>query len=290
MRHPTMNTPIKVAVWMAGAIASFTLMGIAGRELSAELNTYGILFLRSVIGLFVVLTLMQINGWHLVKTQRLPTHLFRNVIHYGGQFGWFFGISLLPLAQVFALEFTVPMWGLLFAVVFLREHISSSRIIALILGMIGVLVILRPGLIPINAAVIAVLLGAICYAIAHITTKSLVLSDSPLTILFYMTLVQLPIGAIASWSTLTVPSVVLWPWVVVVGLTALSAHYCLARALAIGDASIVLPIDFLRLPVVAFAAALLYAEAIDPWLFAGSAIMVVGNLISLNAERKRDHT
>lgn len=285
-----MNTPTKVAMWMAGAIVSFTLMGIAGRELSAELDTYGILFLRSVVGLFVVLTLMQINGWHLIKTQRLPTHLFRNVIHYGGQFGWFFGISLLPLAQVFALEFTVPMWGLLLAVVFLRERISASRIIALILGMIGVVVILRPGLIPINTAVIAVLLGAICYAIAHITTKSLVVKDSPLTILFYMTLIQLPIGAIASWSTFTIPSVALWPWVLVVGLTALSAHYCLARSLAIGDASIVLPIDFLRLPVVAVAAALLYAEPIDPWLFAGGAIMVAGNLISLNAERKRNQS
>lgn len=285
-----MNTPTKVAMWMAGAIGSFTLMGIAGRELSTELNTYGILFLRSVIGLFVVLALMQINGWHLVKTQRLPTHFFRNIIHYGGQFGWFFGISLLPLAQVFALEFTVPLWGLLFAVVFLREQLSASRIVALILGMFGVMVILRPGLMPISTAVIAVLLSAVCYAIAHITTKSLVVKDSPLTIIFYMTLIQLPIGAIASWSTLTLPSIALWPWVLAVGLTALSAHYCLARSLAIGDASIVLPLDFLRLPVIAFAAALLYAEPLDPWLFAGAALMVTGNLISLNSERKRNRT
>lgn len=282
-----MSTPGKVALWMAGAILSFTLMGIAGRELSAELDTYGILFLRSVVGLFVVLTLVHINGWQLIRTKRLPMHLFRNVIHYGGQYGWFFGISLLPLAQVFALEFTVPLWGLLFAVVFLREQIVTGRIIALVLGMLGVLVILRPGLIPISTAVIAVLLSAICYAIAHITTKSLVVKDSPLTILFYMTLIQLPIGAIASWSTLTMPSMALLPWVLVVGLTALSAHYCLARSLAIGDASIVLPLDFLRLPVVAFAAALLYAEPVDLWLFAGAALMVAGNLISLRAERKR---
>lgn len=275
---------------MAGAIASFTLMGIAGRELSAELDTYGILFFRSVIGLFVVVMLLQVNGWHLIKTQRLPTHLFRNVVHYGGQFGWFFGISLLPLAQVFAIEFTVPLWGLILAVVFLREKLSVGRIVALVFGMIGVLIILRPGLITINSAVVAVLLSAICYAIAHITTKSLVVKDSPLTILFYMTLIQLPIGAIASWSTLTMPSIALWPWVLVVGLTALSAHYCLARSLAIGDASIVLPIDFLRLPVVAIAAALLYAEAIDPWLFAGAALMVIGNLISLNSEKRLKST
>ena len=100
-----------------------------------------------------------------------------------------------------------------------------------------------------------------------------------------MTLVQLPIGAVASWSTLTMPSIALWPWVLVVGLTALSAHYCLARSLAIGDASIVLPMDFLRLPVVAIAAALLYGEVIDPWLFAGAALMVIGNFISLKSEK-----
>ena len=281
-----MTTTVAVIVWMAGAIASFTLMGVAGRELSAELDTYAILLFRSVIGLVVVATLLQLSGWQLAKTNRLPAHLFRNIVHYGGQFGWFFGISLLPLAQVFALEFTVPIWGLLLAVLFLKEQLTSARIVAIVMGLVGVLVILRPGFLPISAAVIAVLAGALCYAISHIVTKSLVTDDSPLAILFYMTVVQLPIGFIAAWPTLAMPSATLWPWVVIVGLTGLSAHYCLAKALARGDASVVLPIDFLRLPVIAIVAALVYGEAIDIWLFIGAALMVAGNLFSLRAERR----
>lgn len=280
-----MNTTIAVAVWMAGAIASFTLMGVAGRELSVELDTWGILLFRSIVGLFVVTALLQINGWHLAKSKRLPTQLFRNIVHYGGQFGWFYGISLLPMAQVFALEFTVPIWGLLLAAIVLKEKLTPPRVTALLLGLIGVLVILRPGIVPLNTAVIAVLASALCYAITHIITKSLVTVDSPLTILFYMTLVQLPIGIVAAWPTLVMPSVALWPWVLIVGLSALSAHYCLARALNSGDASVVLPVDFLRLPVVAVVAALLYGEGIDVWLFIGAALMVSGNLYSLQAER-----
>ncbi len=281
-----MNSTTQIIVWMVGAILSFTLMGISGRELSTELDTWGILFLRSIVGLVVVLFLLQIYGWQLVRTQRLPTHLLRNIIHYGGQYGWFFGISLLPLAQVFAIEFTVPIWALLLAVFFLGEKLTSVRIFALLMGLAGVLVILRPGIIAINSTVLIVVASAVCYAIAHTTTKSLVKQDSPLTILFYMTLIQLPIGVLLSWQTFSVPSVALWPWVIIVGLTALSAHYCLARALTIGDAAIVLPIDFLRLPTIAVAAALLYAESVDIWLFVGGALMVIGNLISLKAEQK----
>ena len=136
-----MNTTTQISVWMAGAIASFTLMGIAGRELSSELDTWGILFLRSLVGLVVVTILMQINGWHLVRTRRFPMHLFRNVIHYGGQYGWFFGISLLPLAQVFAIEFTVPIWALLLAVFFLGEKLTPARVFALLMGLAGVLAV-----------------------------------------------------------------------------------------------------------------------------------------------------
>ncbi len=285
-----MTTIIAVAAWMAGAIASFTLMGISGRELSAEVDTYGILFLRSLVGIVVVGLLLQHNGWQQVRSNRLPAHLMRNLIHYGGQFGWFYGIAFLPLAQVFALEFTVPLWGLLLAVVFLKEQLTITRCLALAMGILGVIVILRPGVIPITAAMLAVLASAVCYAIAHISTKSLIATDTPLTILFYMTLIQLPIGAVAAWPTLTIPPLSLWPWVVVVGLTALSAHYCLAKALSQGDASIVLPIDFLRLPVIAMAAAILYDESIDVWLIGGAALMVTGNIISLNAERTKSST
>lgn len=284
-KYPSMNAPVAVALWMAGAIASFTLMGVAGRELSTEMDTFGILLVRGIVGLLVVLVLLHINGWHHAKTTRPLTHLFRNLVHYGGQFGWFYGIALLPLAQVFALEFTVPLWGLLLAVVALGEKLTMPRIVALVLGLVGVLVILRPGVVPLTGAVLAVLGSAVCYAIAHISTKSLISTDSPLNIIFYMTLLQLPIGIATAWRTIEMPSPALWPWVIIVGLTALSAHYCLARALARGDASMVLPLDFLRLPVIAIVAAALYAESIDIFLFAGAALMIIGNLISLRAER-----
>lgn len=279
------QTVLALAIWMAGAIASFTLMGVSGRELSAELDTFGILFVRSVVGLVIVGCLLTYNGWGFTRTARLRDHLFRNITHLGGQFGWFFGIALLPLSQVFALEFTAPLWGIALAVLWLGERLNTARVIALILGLVGMLVILRPGLLPLSIGVVAVLGSALCYAITHVSTKRMIGTEAPLTILFYMTVIQLPVCLAASWSTLVMPSAALWPWVVLVGASAMSAHYCLARAFAIGDASLVLPIDFLRLPVIALVAALMYGEAIDPWLFVGAALMVAGNMISLMSDR-----
>jgi drug/metabolite transporter (DMT)-like permease len=276
---------LTLALWMAGAIASFTLMGVSGRELSAELDTFGILFVRSVVGLVVVFGLLTHNGWHFARTTRLRDHLFRNITHLGGQFGWFFGIALLPLSQVFALEFTAPLWGIALAVLWLGERLSGARVIALVLGLVGVLVILRPGLLPLSIGVVAVLASAFCYAVTQVSTKRMIGTEAPLTILFFMTVIQLPVCFAAAWSSLVMPSVALWPWVILVGVTALSAHYCLARAFAIGDASLVLPIDFLRLPVIALVAAIMYGENIDPWLFLGAALMVAGNMISLMSDR-----
>lgn len=280
------NIPGAVILWMFGAIASFTLMAVGGRELSAELDTFGILFVRSLVGLFVVLIMLARSGWRFAGTQRFGQHLIRNLVHFGGQFGWFFALALLPLAQVFALEFTTPLWAIVLAVLVLRERITTRRVLALILGFIGVMIILRPGVIPISVGVAAALGSAVCYAVSLVMTKRMIKTEAPVTILFYMTVIQLPIALVAAWPNLVMPSINLWPWVVAVGLSALGAHYCLARAFTVSDASVVLPIDFLRLPVIALVGAAVYGESVEIFLFLGAALMVIGNMISLTAERK----
>lgn len=275
------------ALWMSGALLSFMTMAVAGRELSSQLNTFQILFFRSLIGLSVVSLLLTRRGWSQVRTRMPGLQIVRNLAHFGGQFGWFYGLAFIPLAEVFAIEFTGPIWAAFWAALLLGERLTRPRLITILLGMVGLLIILRPGLQGVHPAAFAVLASAVGYALAHALTRRLAQNDTPLCILFYMTLIQLPLGLIPSLTNWVTPAVVLWPWLLLVGLSALSAHYCMTRALVLADVTVVIPMDFLRLPLIAVIGALFYQEAFDPLVLLGAGVMLLGNWINLSAEGRR---
>jgi len=279
---------IRAALWMTGALASFTAMAIAGRQLSAELTTFQILFFRSFVGLVVVMVLLRRSGWAPVKTRVFGMHLLRNVAHFGGQYGWFYGIALIPLTEVFAIEFTIPIWTAILATLFLGERMNRVRVAAVALGFVGILVILRPGMAVVSAPALAVLGGALCYAVSHIFTKRLSGTETPLTILFYMTLIQLPLGLAPALPHWVWPSAASWPWVGVVAVTALSAHYCLTRAFRLADATVVIPMDFLRLPLIAVVGFLFYGEPLNIWVFVGALIVFAATWLNLKGASNLD--
>lgn len=271
---------------MLGVLASFSAMAIAGRELSGELTTFQILFFRSIVGLAVVSALLGRRGWRQIRFERFGIHLVRNIIHFAAQFGWFLGIAFIPLAEVFAIEFTTPIWTAILAVIFLGERATRWRVASIALGFVGVLVILRPGGEVVSLPALAVVGAALGYASSYAFTKSLARTDTPLTIIFFMTVIQLPLAFFPALMDWTIPSPGLWPWIFVVGVSALSAHYCIARALALADAMVVVPMDFLRLPLIAVVGALVYAEALDPWVLLGGLIVFCGNFLNiLNSAR-----
>ncbi|WP_245863214.1 DMT family transporter [Candidatus Viridilinea mediisalina] len=279
---------LRAAGWMVGALVSFTTMALAGRELAAELSTFQILFFRSLIGVLLLVGLLGRTGWGQLRTQQWRLHVGRNLAHFGGQFGWFYGLAMIPLAEVFALEFTAPIWTALLAALWLGERMSRTRVLAIGLGMVGLLIILRPGFQELHPATLGVLLGAMGFAVAHILTKRLARHDTPICILFYMTIIQLPLALIPTLSNWVVPAVALWPWLVLVGLCALSAHYCLTRALSLADATVVVPMDFLRLPLIAVVGMLFYQEPFDGLVLLGAAVMMVGIWINVWGERRRE--
>ena len=294
---------------MGGTLLSFLLMAIGGRELSASLDTGEILLYRSIIGLLVVCALLAGSGFGGLRTRRPGVHVLRGLAHFGGQYGWFFGLASIPLAEVFALEFTLPVWSALFAALLLRERLTGPRLGAIGFGLLGMLVILRPGLAAIHPAAFAVLASAAGYALSHVLTRMLALSDPPLVIVFYMTLVQLPPALLSALpGGVALPAPEAWPWLGLVALTALGAHYqtgnrhrvhgchglvaltalgahyCMARALALAEATVVVPIDFLRLPLIALLGFVLYAEPVSGAVMIGGALMLAGNYINVRAE------
>ena len=274
-------------LWMLGASGFAILIGVSGRELSSEMSLFQVMFCRNLVCLIATIFAMYFIGWNTIRTRFIGRHLVRNIIHFLATYLWFFGIVSIPMAEVFALEFTTPLWTAILAAVFLGERFGVRRVVGILLGFVGVLVILRPGLAMIHSAAFAVIGSAMMLAAMYVLTKSVIAYDSPWTILFWMNLVQLPISltfAIPDW---TWPSTPIIPWVVLVGVAGFGIHYSISKALVYADASLVVPFDFLRLPLIAIVAWLLYHEALDPFVFFGAMIIVAGNIVNVRDNRGR---
>jgi drug/metabolite transporter (DMT)-like permease len=219
--------------------------------------------------------------------RRLPLHVLRNGVHFGAQYLWALGLVLLPLATVFALEFTMPAWTILLAPFFLGERMTRSRVGAVILGLIGVLVILRPGVESFKPAALIVLTAALGYGAQNIATKKLTSTESTFAIVFWMNVIQLALALVFAGpffaGKLTLDLV---PAVAGIGAAGLFAHFCLSNAFRAGDASVVVPLDFLRIPLIAVIGWWLYAEPLDVFVFAGAGLIISGILWNLRSEMR----
>ena len=283
---------VGAAFWMGGALTSFVVLAVAAREVSQTLSTAEIMLFRCIISIPIVAALAYVSsqGLQQLVTTRPGLQIARNLAHFVGQFGWLYAVALIPLAQVFALEFTTPVWVALLAPLVLRERMTTTRAIAALIGFVGVLIIVRPGVLPLSPGATAMLIGAVGFAFSMIATKRLTRTDSPLAILFYMAVVQLPLALALGYSSLEVPSWGTTFWVLIVSLCALSAHFCIARAFLLADAVVVAPMDFLRLPVIAIVGMLLYGETLDLWVLAGGAVIMFANILNVHSERATTRT
>ena len=285
------SQPLKAAFWMIGTMVSFSLMAISGRELAPELNTFEIMFFRSLIGLVLVVTIGTLSGTlHQIKTDRLGLHMLRNTAHFTGQNLWFLAVAVIPFSQVFALEFSTPLWVALLAPVFLGEALTRRRLLSVGIGFSGVLIVARPDFSQLNPAILAAMACAICFACSLMTTKKLTIDQSTTCILFWLTLMQLGMGLVAVVLTgsLSAPQGIDYIWVTTVSICGLTAHFCIARALALAPAIVVIPLDFLRLPLISLIGFLAYNEAFEWAVVFGAMLIFTAVLINLQAERQRN--
>lgn len=278
------NQPLKAALWMTGAIASFTLMAVSGRVVQAELNTFELMFWRSLIGLVIVVAVISVTprGLRQIATRVPGLHLARNLFHFTGQNLWFYGIMVIPMAQLVALEFTLPIWVVLLAPLILGEALTRRKLMVALVGFAGVLLVAQPGIQPLNSGHLAGILTAMFFALNMMLTKRIMRYDGVLCVLFWMTLSQAVFGlALSLIGGFTWPSLALTPWLLAIGVTGLSAHFALTSALGYAPASIVAPMEFARLPIIALVGFWLYAEALDPLVFLGAAIILSANSMNL---------
>ena len=275
---------------MIGAIVSFSSMAVAGRAVAAELDTFELMMYRSFIGLAIILVIGISTGkLREVRRDRLGLHLIRNLAHFTGQNLWFYALSLISLAQLFALEFTSPIWVLIFAMMLLGEGLTRTRLLAVALGFAGALIVAQPGSGGDVLGLVIAASSAIFFAGSIVSTKMLTRTETIYGILFWLTAMQAVMGIVATgWDgDVALPSASAWPWVGLVALAGLLAHTCLTNALAIAPATVVTPMDFLRLPAIAVIGMLFYAEPLDPLVLLGALLIFAGNYINIWSEARR---
>jgi drug/metabolite transporter (DMT)-like permease len=284
----TQNIP-KAVAYMTGAIGSFSAMAVAGREVSFELDTFEIMMYRSFVGIAVVLVL----GWYFgtlghITRRHVGTHFTRNLAHFTGQNLWFYAVTVIPLTQLFALEFTNPLWVLLLSPMVLGERLTRMRVLAAVMGFAGILIITRPWEFGISFGVTTAALSAVAFAWTTLMTKKLTRTESVTCVLFYLTLMQAVFGVICAGydGDIALPSLTALPYVMVIALCGLLAHFCITSALALAPATVVIPVDFARLPVIAVIGMLAYGEALDIMVVAGAVLIFVGNYSNILHETR----
>ncbi len=287
----TPSVPVlHAALWMIGAIVSFTLMAIAGRAVSFELDTFEIMMYRSFVGIVIVAACLSVTGnWQQLKHGHTGLHAVRNICHFAGQNLWFYAITAIPLAQVFALEFTSPLWVLILSPLILGERLTRIRAVSAIVGFIGILIVARPSPETINAGTLAAAAAAIGFAGSIMFTKMLTTKTTLASILFYMTALQAVFGLIFAGfdGDIARPSSQSLYWLMIIGSGGLIAHFCMTKALSIAPATVVTPVDFTRLPVIAIIGYLFYSEPIDALVIIGAVVIFAANYLNIWSETRK---
>ena len=268
---------LRAALLMFCSTMFFGLMVIAIRLASETLHTFEIAFFRNFFGLVAALPLLLRHGPDLLKTTQLPRYGVRCLIGVVSMMAGFWAIGHLPLAQAVALSYSTPIFVTIAAVIFLHEQVRARRWIAVGLGFVGVLIIVRPGSASFSAGTLVALVAAVLSGIVSIQIKQLSEVDPADRIVFLTTLIWVPMSLLPALTVWEWPQGITWLWVVAAGAMGTAGHMLWTRALKLGDVSALTPISFTQLPLVALAGWLLFQEPVDRWTAIGATVIFVAN-------------
>jgi drug/metabolite transporter (DMT)-like permease len=274
----------RAALLMLGSTTFFAAMAVTIRLSSAVLSTYQVAFFRNLFGLLFLLPFLFRGGWHLPRTTQLPRYLWRCAIGVASMLCGFWALGHLPMAQAVALSYATPLLATIAAVFILGETVRMRRWSAVVIGLIGVLVIVRPGSAEFSLGTLVALGGAMLAALVAIQIKQLSRVDAADTIVFYTYVFWVPMSLVPALFAWEWPQGITWLWLLLLGAFGTGGQLLWTRALKIGEVSALQPISFMQLPLVAVAAWLLFGEAPTRWTIAGAGIILVANIYIAHRE------
>ena len=267
--------PVQAAIWMILAGLVFSTMGLLIRVATAELHPFQVAFVRIAMGIPLLVPIVMRQGLTVLRTKNLPAYALRTVFSVAGLLGGFYATAHLPLADSVSFSFTAPLFVTLGAALFLGEVLRLRRIAALAVGFIGVLVILRPGQVPLSLDMMVALGAAAASAGSILTVKRLSATESSMTIVAYLSLLTAPIVLIPALYVWQSPSLTIWAVMILIGVLGTLGQIAVTRSYSLVEASMVMPFDYLRLPFTAVLAYLVFFEIPDVLTFVGAGIIAV---------------
>jgi drug/metabolite transporter (DMT)-like permease len=243
------------------------------RIASATLHPFEIVLFRNLVGFLVILPFLGRLGLHILRVNRPWPLVLTSVGVLVSMVLFFVAVAEMPLAEVMALSFTKPLFATLGAALLLHEAVRARRWVAVLVGFLGVLIVLRPGTETVSLYAVLILFSALVLAGVTLLIKRLTATESATTIVLYqavfMTAMSVPL-AILYWRTPGLPEL---PFLLVIGALGTVSWLCMTRAFALVDASVVMPFEFARLPLTALAGYLLFAEVPTVWTWLGGAVI-----------------
>ena len=289
MAEPQLSNNLRGALWGLGMVAGLGGVSIAIRTLKPDIAVEELLFFRALVGLIAITLIMAPKGWRGLIPRRPGLQIVRNLFHMSGQYCMFSAVVIIPLAEVTALEFTVPLITALMAAPLLKEKIGRTRWIGMIVGFIGILFVVRPVFEVVPPAMLIAIFGAVLFSYNTILVKILSEVEEASTMVFVMNVIQTLVLLGPALYVWTSPEWHHLPWLLLLGLSGILTHYCLSRALAIADVSVVLPLDFLRLPFIALIAYWVWGETFSPWSAIGAVIIVGSSYFAIRKVRRENN-
>lgn len=261
-------------MWMIIYTISMSAMHAGVRQVSENIHPFETAFFRLVFGLFALAPFFYRHGFTVLKTKRMPMLCLRGVVNAGCMLGFFYALSIGPLAQVTALGFTATLFGIVMAIFIFKEKVGINRWTAIIIGFAGALVIIRPGFAHVGVEAIVTLCAAFGWAVCMMIIKDLGRTESAETITAYMSLVMAPIVLIPALFVWTTPSLYDFVWLLGIGLVGGVGQLAMANALKYGEAQVVLPVEFSRLIWISVIAYFAFGEVPGMFLWIGGGMII----------------
>ena len=261
---------------MAVAAILFVAMHTVVRSMSGQLHPFEIAFFRAFLGLFVLLPFVFKDNFSILKTKNIKLHSLRGILNAGAMLCFFYGLSITPLAQVTALGFSAPLFATVLAVIFLGEVVRVRRWTAIIIGFLGTMIILRPGMVDLGIGPLLIVISAAIWSVALMVIKVMTRTDSSVTISFYASIFLSPLVFFAAFPFWELPSWEQLGWMFLLAALGTFAQTLMNQSLKLADTSVVMPVDFSKMIWATLLGFVFFNEVPDFYTWVG-AILIFGS-------------